>query len=147
KRGASRSKLLALSSQPWSASTGTPSPPPHSRAARVRPGSWKRRSSGIRSETRTSPTLLLLLKRSGGREPLGDEALELFLLLIEARARQEQHAVARLETGDDLAVLEVGDPGLDLHGNRSVVAQRDDPVLAAEHVRGRVGGLRDARSP
>src|SRR5690606_23579624 len=99
-RGARRSKLPALSSQPWSASTGASSSPPHAWAARISPGSGKRRSSGMQSEARTSPPLLLLLEGSGRREPLGDELLELLLLLVEARARQQQHAVAGLEPGD-----------------------------------------------
>src|SRR5690606_16279831 len=61
------------------------------------------------SEAGTSPALLLL-ERSG-REALADELLQAFLLLEQTRARQEQHAIAGLEPGDDLAVLEIRDPG------------------------------------
>src|SRR5690606_22544874 len=105
------------SSQPWIASKGRSSCRPHSRAARRRPGSEKHRSSGMRSEARASPALLLLLERPGRREPLGDEPLELLLLLEETRAREQQHAVAGREAGDNFAVLEVGQPGGDLDGH------------------------------
>src|SRR5690606_23081446 len=50
----------------------------------------------------------LLLERSRP-EALADELLQPLLLLEQARARQEQHAIAGGEPGDDLAVLEIGD--------------------------------------
>src|SRR5690606_34648176 len=149
--GARRSKLPALSSQPCSASTGSPSSRPHSRPASVRPRRAKRRSSGITgsSESRTSPAAALLLERPGAREALGDELLQTLLLLEQARARQQQHPVAGLEPGHDLAVLEIGQPRHDLDRHGTIVSQRNDPVLAAELISARIGrfGHAAARLP
>src|SRR5690606_10442993 len=94
-------------------------------------------------EPRPSPSLLLLERPRRG-EPLGDELLQALLLLEQAGARQQQDAVAGLEARHDLAVLEIREPRHDLDRDWSIVAQRDDPILAAELVRARILGLRDA---
>src|SRR5690606_5811412 len=65
-------------------------------------------------------------------EALLDEVLQARLLLVQARARQQQHAIAGLQAFDHFAVLEVGEPGLHGHRDDLVTTQRDDPVVAAE---------------
>src|SRR5690606_10523234 len=93
----------------------------------------ERHESEARRPARRRPgrRAALLLERSRP-EALADELLQPLLLLEQARARQEQHAIAGGEPGDDLAVLEIGDARHDLDRDGPIVAQRDDPVLASE---------------
>src|SRR5262245_60921046 len=80
--------------------------------------------------------LVVLLERRGRAEALSDELLQALLLLVQARARQQQHAIAGLEPRDDLAVLEVREARLDRDRHRLIAAHRHDPVVAAEQIIG-----------
>src|SRR5690606_35863671 len=127
--GASRSKLPALSSQPCEASTGRPPASPYTCAASVSPCRRPRRATPpgqtLAHEAGHALRLLLLLERRARTEALVDELLQALLLLVEARARQQENLVARLEARDHLAVLEVRETRPDGHGHGLVAAQCD----------------------
>src|SRR5206468_1780553 len=131
--GATKAKLPAVSSQPCEASTRRPPGSPHTCAARLRPGNWNRRSLGTGSaEPLLSPALVLV--EWGAAEALRDELLQSLLLLVQARARHQQHAIARRQTRDDFAEFQVGETGLHRNGNRLSALLQHDPVVAAEQV-------------
>src|SRR6185503_14176237 len=79
-----------------------------------------------------SAALVLIERRAA--EALRDELLQPLLLLVQARARHQQHAVARCQARDDFAVFEIGKAGLHSDGNRLIALLHHDPVVAAEEI-------------
>src|SRR5690606_11324062 len=133
RRGASKVNVPALSSQPCRASTRRSPLCPHTSAASLRPPAVRKCVSVGTTASADAHRLRLLLERRAA-EPLRDELLHALLLLVEARARQQQHPLAGRQACDDLAVREVGQTRLDSDRHGLITAQRNDPIVAAEQI-------------